>query len=130
MSPPVSGSLSQPVGLLGLQEGAQALVEVDLGAADQADPLQPAAGHVQLGGGQVLQVRPDPVEAVDVGGGQDLPAEALAPGRGGVVEVGPQQQGEQAGRGLGVGVAPADRGLDGGRAGEPALQGRPAITSG
>src|SRR6185436_13488976 len=74
---PVSGRVA------GLQEGAQALVQVDLLAPDQAGPLQPAPGNVQLRGGrQVLGVGPDPVEAVDVGGAQDLPAEALAPGRG------------------------------------------------
>src|SRR3712207_7421595 len=32
---------------LATQEGTQALVQVDLLAADQADPLQPAAGDVQ-----------------------------------------------------------------------------------
>ena len=68
-------------------------------------------------------MRPDLVEAVDVGGGQDLPAEALAPGRGRAVGVGPEEQGEQAGRGLRVGVAAGDRGLDGPEPGEAALQG-------
>ena len=70
-------------------------------------------------------MRPDPVEAVDIGGAQDLPAEAHAPGRGRAVGVGPEQQGEQAAGRLGVGVAAGDRGLDGGQAGEAALQGPP-----
>src|SRR6266508_69911 len=112
--------------VLALQQGAQSLVEVDLLAADQADPLQPAAGHVQLlGARQEVRVGPDPVEPVDVGRGQHLAAEALALGRRGTFGVGPQELGEEPVGGLRVGQPPAHRRLDRLQGREPAFQGAP-----
>src|SRR6266508_4088778 len=112
--------------VLALQQGAQSLVEVDLLAADQADPLQPAAGHVQLlGARQEVRVGPDPVEPVDVGRGQHLAAEALAPGRRGAFGAGTQELGEQPVGGLRVGQPPAHRRLDRLQGREPAFQGAP-----
>jgi hypothetical protein len=60
-------------------------------------------------------VRPDPVEAVHVGGGQHLAAEALAPGRRGAARVGAQQPREQGVGALVVRQAGAHRRLDRGQ---------------
>ena len=115
--------------LLGLQEGAQALVEVDRLAADQAHPLQPATGHVQLLGGAAGSpgaTRPGPGPRCrwrrGPRGRSARPwAAAPGPGRPGAVA-------NRRAVGLGVGVAAADRGLDGVQGGSRPSRARPAIT--
>jgi hypothetical protein len=67
-------------------------------------------------------MRPHPVEPVDVGGGQHLAAEPLAPRRAGALGVGPKELREQRVGAVAVGHPRPHRALDRGQRRQPSGQ--------